>query len=159
MYSPNYDVSPERKATYYIGMAIMAVGFLIFISVFFSQINSFGNFDNFHGRAQSSMTRAFVGMILIVIGGVVKGIGKRGLAGSGVILDPQQEREDMEPWSRMSGGMTNDAMSEIDLVNNMNDRLTGPDHGSKETIKVRCRECRTLNDEDAKFCDECGAKM
>ena len=29
----------------------------------------------------------------------------------------------------------------------------------KPQIRVRCRNCRALNDEDAKFCDECGAKL
>jgi len=29
----------------------------------------------------------------------------------------------------------------------------------KEVIKIKCRECGTLNDEDAKFCDECGTSF
>lgn len=29
----------------------------------------------------------------------------------------------------------------------------------KTIIKIKCRECGTLNDEDAKFCDECGTSF
>ena len=30
---------------------------------------------------------------------------------------------------------------------------------SEEVVKVRCRKCKTLNDENAKFCDECGEAL
>jgi len=30
------------------------------------------------------------------------------------------------------------------------------DTNSEQKIKIKCRSCGTLNDEDAKFCDECG---
>ena len=36
----------------------------------------------------------------------------RGLAGSGVVLDPEKAREDVEPWSRMAGGVVKDALDE-----------------------------------------------
>jgi type I restriction-modification system DNA methylase subunit len=29
----------------------------------------------------------------------------------------------------------------------------------KEVIKIKCRSCGTLNDEDAKFCKECGKEI
>jgi len=29
----------------------------------------------------------------------------------------------------------------------------------KEIIKIRCRNCGALNDEDAKFCKSCGREM
>jgi len=29
----------------------------------------------------------------------------------------------------------------------------------KEIIKIRCKNCKTLNDEDAKFCKKCGMKV
>ena len=45
------------------------------------------------------------------------GIAARGLAGSGVVLDPEKARTDVEPWTRMAGGMVGDALDEagIDL--------------------------------------------
>jgi hypothetical protein len=42
-------------------------------------------------------------------------IGSRGLAGAGVVLDPQQARKDLEPWSRMAGGMAKDALEAADI--------------------------------------------
>ena len=33
------------------------------------------------------------------------------------------------------------------------------DNNTKEKIMVKCRECGTLNDENAQFCDNCGKKL
>ncbi len=30
------------------------------------------------------------------------------------------------------------------------------DSNKEQVIKIRCRACDTLNDENAKFCDQCG---
>ena len=51
------------------------------------------------------MFRAIAGMGLLIVGGIVRGIGARGLAGSGVVLDPDKAHEELEPYSRMAGGM------------------------------------------------------
>jgi hypothetical protein len=45
---------------------------------------------------------------MIVIGAVISNIGARGAAGSGILLDPEQARDDLEPFSRMHGGMLKD---------------------------------------------------
>ena len=37
--------------------------------------------------------------------------------------------------------------------------LTRFPNESKEVIKVRCPSCKTLNDEDAKYCKKCGAQL
>jgi hypothetical protein len=110
------DISKDRQAVYYLGTIVMVIGVLMFLSVFISGAANFGNFDNFEGRAQSEMIRAIAGMVLVAIGGGLKSVGSRGLAGSGVILDPEQSREDLEPWSRMTGGMVKDAADEAGLV-------------------------------------------
>lgn len=39
-------------------------------------------------------------------------LGHSGLAGSGMKLDPQEARRDLEPWSRMSGGILKDTLDE-----------------------------------------------
>lgn len=106
------QISEERQAAYYLGGTLIVIGFLLFFSVFVSGAMNFGKFDNFEADARSSMFRAFGGMVLIIIGAVIQGIGRRGLAGSGVVLDPEKAREDMEPWSRMTGGMVKDAADE-----------------------------------------------
>ncbi|RYG61882.1 zinc ribbon domain-containing protein [bacterium] len=52
----------------------------------------------------------------------------------------------------MAGGMVNDALEQVDVVKSVS-------ASGREVIKVRCPACRTLNDEDAKFCDECGKPL
>ncbi len=155
MPEPNKEISPDRKTLYYVGMVLMGIGFLLFLSTFVTFLANFGNFDNFEGRARSQGFRAFGGMILVIIGGVLRGIGSQGWSGSGIVLDPKKAREDVERWSRMHGGMIQDALSEIDVVKKFESRLDP----AEPQIKVRCRKCRALNDESAKFCDQCGSPI
>jgi len=74
-----------------------------------------GSSHNFDAQMSSSAIRAVGGMVLIIAGAVIRGIGVRGLAGSGVILDPKKAREDVEPWARMAGGIVKDAVEETGL--------------------------------------------
>lgn len=142
---------PEgRQTAFYLGTGIMILGIILFLSTFVSFISNFGNFSNFESNAKSGMARAFGGMILLVIGGVVRGIGARGLAGSGVVLNPSQARDDLEPYSRMTGGMFKDALDEADI-----DLGNSPE----KIIMVKCQSCGELNNEKAKFCQECGNKF
>ncbi len=143
-------ISEERKAVYYIGAALMVVGGLLFASVFVTAAMHFGDFSNFESNAKSTMFRAFAGMGLLFVGGIIRSIGARGLAGSGVVLDPEKAREELKPYSRMTGGMARDALDEakIDLG------------GAKEkVIMIKCPSCGKLNEEDSKFCQECGNKL
>lgn len=109
------NISDERKGLFYAGRVIMIIGILLFFSVFVTAACNFGNFDNFDARARSSAIRGILGMALAIIGGIMQAIGARGAAGSGVILDPEKAREDLEPWSRMAGGMIMDALDEADV--------------------------------------------
>ncbi|HUR52843.1 MAG TPA: hypothetical protein VMZ71_01845 [Gemmataceae bacterium] len=109
-----------------------------------------------HGRfGQGMMFRALGGMGLIVLGGFLTRIGAVGLAGSGVVLDPQKARKDVEPWSRAVGGIMNDAVSEIDAVKNAQKPAEPP----PPVVKVRCRRCQALNDETAQYCNQCAASL
>ena len=144
-------ISEERQTAYYVGMGLMIVGGLMFASTFVTFAMHFGDFSNFEGNAKSDMMRAFGGMALLVLGGIVRGIGARGLAGSGVVLNPDQARQDLEPFSRMAGGMVKDALDEAEIK-----------IGSAEPQKVvmlKCTSCGVLNQEDAKYCKECGKKL
>ncbi len=143
-------VSEERKIAYYLGTVLMVIGGLSFASVFITFASHFGDFTNFESNARSSMLRAFGGMGLLVVGAIIRGIGARGLAGSGVVLDPDKAREDLAPYSRMAGGMVKDALDEaqIDLS------------GAKEkVIMLKCQKCGKLNEQDSKFCQECATKL
>lgn len=155
MSDPKRQISPERKALYYGGMGLIGVGLLLFLSVFFTSAANFGNFDNFEGRVRSEMFRSIGGIILMAIGSFLMKVGAKGWAGAGVLLDPRQAREDVEPWSRMHGGMVDDALSEVELARRLGERFDSPPH----EIKVRCRKCQALNGEEAKFCNQCAAPL
>jgi hypothetical protein len=146
-------ISSERKAAYYIGLAVSAVGLILFSSVFFTAISGFGDFDNFEERGRSTMMRAFGGMALIIAGRFISRIGARGVAGSGLVLYPERAGEDLEPWARTGGKLVGDAIAELQRDGDDNDDDDEPE------IKVRCRACKALNDENARFCDQCGAEM
>jgi len=145
------QISEGRQTAYYVGMAIMVVGGLMFFSTFIFFAMNFGDFSNFNENAKSSMFRAFGGMALLVVGGIVASIGRAGLAGSGVLLDPEQAKEDLEPYSRMVGGMAKDALDAADV------HLGQPE--AKPVVMVRCQACGKLNDEAANFCQQCGKKL
>lgn len=149
------QIPPERKALYYGGMGLIGIGLVLFLSTFVTFMANFGNFDNFEGRAKSEGFRALVGMALMMIGGFMMKVGAKGWAGSGVVLDPEKARKDVEPWSRMTGGVVQDALSEVEVVKKLEDRLDAPE----PQVKVRCRKCQTLNDETAKFCNQCGSAL
>jgi Short C-terminal domain len=112
---PRRTVSPERKMAYYFGMGLTIVGVILFFSTAVSGINNFGNFSNFDGRVKSEASRAFGGFVCIFIGQIIMHIGRGGVAGSGLKLDPQEARRDLEPWSRMSGGMLKDTLDEAGI--------------------------------------------
>ena len=143
-------ISEERKTAYYLGAVLMVMGGLLFASVFITGARHFGDFSNFQSDAKSSMFRAIAGMGLLFVGGIIRGIGARGLAGSGVVLDPDKARQELEPYSRMAGGMVKDALDEA-----------GIDLGGKQekVIMIKCQSCGKLNEEDSKFCQECGKKL
>ena len=153
MQQPRREIPPGRKTTYYAGMVVSAVGALSFGSTFCIFAFNFGNFD-FNPRPMIFL--AFGGFALIVVGGILMNLGRAGLAGSGVLLDPQKQRQDLEPWSRAAGGMVSDAVSEIGAVERVTQALEGREN---TVVKVRCPKCRSLNDETAKFCNNCGAAL
>lgn len=149
-------ISDGRKAAYYVGGAISVIGILLFLSTFVSFIANFGNFDNFEGRVRSGAMRAFGGMIMIVIGAVVSNIGAKGAAGSGMMLDPDQAREDLEPFSRMHGGMLKNTLDEADVHFGSSSVVVA---SPEKVIMIKCRDCAKLNEEDSKFCQECGKAL
>ena len=95
------QISDERKAAYYIGMSIAILGAISFASVFVSAFLHFGDSGLGPDFGKSLALRAFGGMALMILGGAIQGIARRGLAGSGVVLDPEQARDDLEPYTRM----------------------------------------------------------
>lgn len=152
---PQRDIPPERKTIYYVGTAMSGLGLLMFLSSFLFFIAHFGDFSNFESNARTNGFLAFGGMILIIVGGGIAGVGRSGLAGSGLLLDPQRARRDREPWNRMAGGMANDTLSEMPILT----EIVGHRDGGEPIVKVRCRACSALNEESSKFCGQCGQKL
>jgi hypothetical protein len=109
------QIPPERKAIFYIDRIVSVLGILSFLSTFLSAAAHFGDFTNFAERGRSEALRAVIGMVMLVAGRLLSGVGKAGLAGSGIILDTEQARRDVEPWSRMAGGVLKDAMDEAGI--------------------------------------------
>jgi hypothetical protein len=172
-----YDVSPERRMIYHIGQGASAVGLLLFLSNFCvigcelsgtkrsAHTNVFNDHGDFFSRIREGheaferhrddskrdmagfVFRGVGGFILIALGGFLMSIGRHGLAGAGVTLNPQKARKDLEPHNRAAGGMLNDALEEVDVLKSLK---------GEPTVKVRCRSCSALNDEAAKFCNQCG---
>lgn len=147
------NVSDRRKSLYMLGNVLSVVGFVTFFSVFVTGAMNFGDFSNFEADSRSSIFRGVLGMALIIVGGVVRTVGARGLAGSGAVLDPEQARKDLEPFSRQAGGMAKDFLDEadIDLGSKGADEA-----GAGQVVMLRCTSCQKLNEEDSKFCQECG---
>jgi hypothetical protein len=147
-------ISEGRKTAYYVGMGLAIVGGLLFASTFVSFIARFVDFSNFAGRARSEAAMGFGGMALLVVGVIVMNIGARGAAGSGLILDPDKAREDLEPFTRMGGGMLKDALDEADIHLGGGGPRT-PD----KVVMIKCCACGKLNEEGSKFCQECGKPL
>lgn len=138
---PQRQVSPERKAIFYIGGAVAVLGFVCFLSVFFTFIANFGDFTDFEGQVRSMAKRALVGVVMIGVGKWMAGIGRMGLAGSGVKLDPEEARRDVEPWSRMTGGVVKDMLDETGI------KLGSPAPDEELTFDEKLRRLQKLRDD------------
>lgn len=138
----NYEIPAWRKALYYGGMILTVIGFAVFFIQFFKMFT-----DPFNTRF--SFGNSFVGMILAFVGQITSNVGRKGLAGSGLKLDPKSARKDYEPFTRAGGGMIADAYDEFKSESKL----------AESNIKIRCRNCEHLNDENANFCNNCGEKL
>lgn len=123
----NRRISENRQAFYYTGMIVAGLGLLSFLSTFVTFLWHFGDFSNFQSNARSDGFRAFGGMVAMMVGGFMMRVGARGVAGAGLKLDPEQARRDVEPWSRMAGGVAADALDEAGVDWNRSDG--GPPDG------------------------------
>ena len=115
------QISPERKKLYNAGLVMMIVGGCLFALPFLAipiiiivGIAS-GGPGGFVIIVPIAFGAAFIGFGLIAGGGAMRSVAARGTAGSGLILDPEKAREDLEPWTRMGGGMIKDVLEEADI--------------------------------------------
>ena len=107
------DICDLRKGIYYLGLVLGAAGFLC---CFGSTASggcgiAAGGMPHFDGIFPIFL----VGMLLFAAGGILAGIGRSGLAGSGIVLDPRLARKELKPWAKMGGGILKDALEEAGL--------------------------------------------
>ncbi len=147
------QISEERKTAYSVGLVLSGIGLLIFLSSFLIIAFIIATQPDFEDMGAYGGAFAFCcvgGFILILVGGIIQRVGAAGLAGSGVVLDPDRARQELEPYTRMAGGMVKDALDEADI------RLGG---APERIVMVKCPACGKLNEEDSKFCQECGKPL
>lgn len=142
------QISERRKKAYYIGMGLMILGGILFVSTFFTM--AFLQDLSESETLSIVFSSAFGGFGLLILGAIIRSIGARGLAGAGVVLDPEKAREELEPYSRMAGGMLKDALEEV---------KPGLEGKPERVVMIKCPACGKLNEEDSKFCRECGKKF
>ena len=138
------QISTRRKVLFYGGGLLMVVGIGSFMFHIGWGMLGGGENPEFEERMPAVMLTS---MAIAMVGGFLNVIGGKGLAGSGLILDPDRARKDLKPYSKMAGGMLEDALENRDLSQSVS---------PGETIKIRCRPCGWLNDEESNFCHECG---
>lgn len=142
---PNRQISAERKALYRAGQIIALIGLISFLSVFVSAALHFGDFTDFDARGRSMGLRAIGGFIMIFVGSVLAAIGRAGASGSGLVLDPEQAREDLEPWARMKGGLMKDSLEEMGVdVPQIAKSLLSRDDQQGESLEQRLRGLHAL---------------
>ncbi|NLX83864.1 MAG: zinc ribbon domain-containing protein [Clostridiales bacterium] len=141
-------ISNHRKLAYYVGMGMTGIGLILFLSVFVSAASQMSS-TAFGGFESPPIMRGIIGFIMVFIGQIIANIAKKGLAGSGVLLDPDKAREDLAPYTHMAGGMVKDVVAGYH-------EAEGKDQKEAPQVMLRCRGCETLNPEDAKYCNQCG---
>lgn len=178
----NQELSEDRIFTHYLGKFLGIIGlimFIPFISFWFTGItggqkhSSTTYYSNSkegekiakalypnaskavpQKRQKNPIPLLLIGVGLVFIGAILASIGRYGLSGSGIILSPEGERKDLEPWNRSKGRQLQDMLEETQL-----NEIIGEVEETKEVIKIRCSRCEALNDEEDNFCGNCGHKL
>ena len=139
------NITQKQKTGYYLGMILTGIGIIMFTAPFIDVL--FNGLEPNERGLPESFKVALVGFVLLASGNVLRSISARGLAGSGLLLAPKQARKDLEPYSRMAGGMVKDALEETGGLGSGK---------TQEKVMIRCQVCKKLNEEDSRFCQECG---
>ena len=164
-----------RKGLMVIGLIILVIGLAlaaIGASAMFSVPNEpAGSEDEFNDQTQSTMTgfgMVGAGFFLMFLGGVLLMIG----FGAGRSRYYGGARSSVN-WSGGMGKPANEFPQEGDNVGTSRppqvedeaEEIDEDDDGEKEkspkkeVVKVKCRECGHLEEEDAEFCSKCGKRI
>lgn len=178
MRAPRKQISPERHGLFTVGTVLMVIGICVVAVTFIGFVTSSRDAVGSHGPRfdvtmvdgkpvakpiEGGMSDPFhwwvafaIGLVVSGVGAAMRGVAARGVAGSGLVLDPERARSDLEPWARMGGGMLKDAIEESGLPLGKDAASAQP---AEPVVKIRCPKCRALNDEIAKFCGQCAAPL
>ncbi|MFX1593212.1 MAG: zinc-ribbon domain-containing protein [Promethearchaeota archaeon] len=153
----------KRRKLKIIGVFSLIIGIsLIIAGVFFSiaSLNSMGDFESnnfmiFGGASVGCFFGGGVGIMIALASfsmAYQRSITKYAYEETGMALGTASERA-VDGYGRMIG-KGSEAMTRG--IRNAGGIKYDVDIKEKEIIKIKCRACGTLNDEDAKFCDNCG---
>ncbi|WP_219109172.1 zinc ribbon domain-containing protein [Actinomyces sp. 594] len=166
-----YDVPTWRKAAYYGGAFLQGLGLLMFFSVFIAGFGAFAGIGDVFGSGDhtaigSGIGRvfqffpvAFLGVLVISAGQWLRRVGRQGLAGAGVVLSPQGEARDAEPWKRSEGAQDQMRLEEFPALQAALEGASKPAESPAQVVRLRCRSCGYLETEDATFCSQCGQRI
>ncbi|MFK7799822.1 MAG: hypothetical protein AB8E82_20370 [Aureispira sp.] len=150
------ELSKERKKKYKAGSVLMFLGGLLFLSYFldviFFNIFSIRDARSAFNEVRNMWLRAFIGVILLILGGMKKARARTGLMKPNTNMDLEQNMEERKHLRKLKGKQLNDTLSEINLSKHLGIDVA-------PVIKIRCQDCRHLNDEEDKFCGGCGQKI
>lgn len=158
-----YDIQPWRRWAYYGGAVLQGAGILVFLGFFSS---SYGVFNRVHAGDETAFTAvphmfstfplAILGLLIYGASQMLRSVGRKGLAGSGLLLSPTREARDAEPWSRSKGARRNFEVEEMTALRD----ITGASGAApRQEVRIRCRSCGYLETEDATFCSACGQRV
>ena len=177
------DFSPQRRLLYYSGMVLSGIGLFLILSIFVTAAMSIRAAER--PSFAMFMLRGVGGMVLMIVGGIVRGIGERGQDESVAARGPKAMREDLDPFidtvtrraqePAARPGLElyprktwEDAKPFTDAIGRNVQQFDVEEYRADSMEKreaadvqvmVRCRYCRALSPEDANFCDQCGAKL
>lgn len=145
------QIQPWRKNLHTLGLVLIVIGLILFISPFFSIAGTMNSGFGTIMEGPGIISLGIFGFVLVVLGIALRGIGAKGLAGSGIVLDPEKAREDLQPYAKALGGMARDAVDSF--MTEEGEKAPQPQ------VVIRCRSCKTLNPEDAVYCKQCGEEL
>ena len=153
MNEPTPSPSP-RSTAFYISSGVSAVGFLLFISVFFSFALNFGNFDHFDENGRSMMLCAVTGMTMMIAGGLISGFGTARRFGPLI----QNHLEDAARQLSTPTDPSPPRPIHCPYCNTDNDPslMACQNCGAALAHQRHCTGCGRVAEADAKFCNHCG---
>lgn len=129
----------SKQVLYSLGIGMMVVGFFLFISIFFYLGSLIGSQAKFN-LENIPVINVFSGLMLIAVGFILSKAGAKGIKEAPKAANPLKTDDNTKQWNVAGPG-------------------AGKTAETVEIIKIRCKSCGTLNDEDAEYCKKCGTKI